>query len=331
VPLGSLGMSAFLLDAAWSLSGSGTFATVRLAFDLFAFAAAGGLLIVPLYTLLQERSSSAARSRVIAANNVVNAGFMVAGALLLSALFAAGVSQAWILAICALANLCVAAYIYSVVPEFLLRLVCFCLARLLYRVRIEGQDHVPQSGPAVLVCNHVSFVDWLVIAAATPRPIRFVMHHSFVKPPFTRVLNDAKVIPIAGAKEDPQLLEAAFTRIAEELSQGELVCIFPEGKLTLDGEIAPFRRGIERILGANPVPVVPMHLGGLWQSFFSRYARRRPFRALRSRVRLTIGAALSPEHATASVLEARVRELGRDSEEALGRHTESVAAGYEPG
>lgn len=323
VPLGSLGMSVFLLDTALTLATLDRPATgnltefvlsasgLRLTLDLSLFAFSSGLFIVPLYTFLQERSSEQVRSRVIAANNVMNAAFMVAGSLLLSGLLAAHATIAQILVVLTLMNLAVAVYIYTVIPEFLFRFVCFCLAHVLYRIRVEGREHIPLHGPALLVCNHVTFVDWLILSSASPRPIRFVMHYAFTKLPGSgRIFRDAKVIPIASAKEDPALLAAAFRRISEELRQGELVCIFPEGKLTTDGTMAVFRRGVERILEADPVPVVPMHLGGLWQSVFSRHTPRRPFRRVWSRIWLRVGAPLSPGEATAENLEQRVRELG---------------------
>jgi 1-acyl-sn-glycerol-3-phosphate acyltransferase len=197
-----------------------------------------------------------------------------------------------------------------VIPEFAFRFVCWMLAHVLYRLKITGKDRIPAAGAAVLVCNHVTFIDWLVISAASQRPLRFVMHHAFLELPLTgRFFRDVKVIPIAGQKENKAIYDAAFTRIAAELRAGEIVCIFPEGKLTSDGEIAPFRAGIERILSETPVPVLPMHLSGLWRSFFSRHAPRRPFKRVWSRVRLDIGEPLPPA-ASAAELEARVRELG---------------------
>jgi 1-acyl-sn-glycerol-3-phosphate acyltransferase len=323
VPIGSFGITVFLFDASVALrrvghragttilqlmgSGSG----VRLTIDLALFAVASGVFIVPLYTLMQERSNVAVRARVIAANNVVNAAFMVAGAALLAALFAAGASISLVFALLAALNLAVAIYIYTVIPEFLFRFICFCLAHFLYRLRIVGGDNIPKDGPAVLVCNHVTFVDWLVLAVTTQRPMRFVMHHSFTRLPFTgRLFRDAKVIPIAGAKENPEILEAAFTRISKELKDGEIVCIFPEGQLTRDGKMGPFRRGIERIIATDPVVVIPMRLDGLWKSMFSYSTERRPFGRMWQRVELRIGEPLAPEHVTAALLEERVAALG---------------------
>ena len=146
-------------------------------------------------------------------------------------------------------NAAVAAYIYTLVPEFLMRFICWLLIHTVYRLEKRGLDHIPEEGAAVVVCNHVSFVDALVILAASPRPIRFVMDHRIFKTPFFGwIFRTAKAIPIAPAKEDPWLMEKAFVDIAQALHEGELVCIFPEGKLTSDGEINEFKGGIKKIV-----------------------------------------------------------------------------------
>jgi 1-acyl-sn-glycerol-3-phosphate acyltransferase len=323
VPIGSFGITAFLLDASFALRAVGHHegATIlevlrsgpgaRLSADLALFAVSSGIYIVPLYTLMQERSSDQERARVVAGNNVVNAAFMVVGALLLAGLYSAGAGVALVFAIVAVLNLAVAVYIYTVIPEFLFRFICFCLAHVLYRLRVVGADNIPKEGPAVLVCNHVTFIDWLVLSVATRRPLRFVMHYSFTRIPLTgRIFRDAKVIPIAGMKEDPGILEAAFARISDELKGGEIVCIFPEGQLTRDGNIGTFKRGIERIVASDPVVVIPMRLDGLWESLFSRNARRPPLGRLWQRVRLRIGSPVAPARVTAALLEERVAALG---------------------
>ena len=323
VPIGSLGLSIALAwfgivtsshaAAAGTLSigqflsnAHGVWATASVSL----LALSGGVFTVPLYTLLQGRSDPSSRSRVVAANNVMNAVFMVVGTGLLAGAAAVGVSVPLVLIFLAVANLAVAGYTYSVVPEFMFRLICWVLAHILYRLRIINPDRIPREGAAVLVSNHVTFIDWLIISAATQRPIRFVMHYEFLQIPLTgRLFRDAKVIPIAGFKENPQILEAAFTSIAQALAEGELVCIFPEGKLTRDGELNPFRPGIERIIARSPVPVLPMCLDGLWGSLFSRIKGKKPLGKLWSRITLRIGTILSPEEVTADRIDHEVREL----------------------
>jgi 1-acyl-sn-glycerol-3-phosphate acyltransferase len=218
-----------------------------------------------------------------------------------------------IFAILGCANFVVSIYIYSIIPEFFLRFVVWISVHILYRVRAKGVDNIPHEGPALLICNHVSFIDWFIIAGVIPRPVRFVMDHRFMKIPVLRYFfKNAKVIPIASKKEDPQIMERAFEIVAQELRAGELVCIFPEGKLTRDGNLNPFRPGIERILKTTPVPVVPMVLKGLWGSFFShkeglfRASRPRPFFY---RVHLEIEKPVPPDKVTAASLQSNVETM----------------------
>jgi 1-acyl-sn-glycerol-3-phosphate acyltransferase len=153
------------------------------------------------------------------------------------------------------------------VPEFLLRFIVWLLAVVMYRIRLVGREHIPQRGPAVIVCNHVTYVDWMFLASAVRTPVRFVMHYAFMQIKGAGFLfRGAKVIPIASAHEDQDLLEEAFARIRAELAAGEIVCIFPEGKLTLDGQMNSFKPGIERIIQETLAPVTPMALQGLWGS-----------------------------------------------------------------
>ncbi len=329
VPLGSIGISVFALDLAFSgwrfaapiggsLSTVGEFlhqpGSAHILIDLFMIAVFSGFYTVPLMTFIQQRSVLAERSRVIAGNNILNALFIVASSVMLVVMVARGFSYPAVFLVLALLNVAAAVYIYSVVPEFLLRFVSWCAANLLYRLLVENEDGIPAEGPAVLAANHVSFVDWLLIAAASPRPVRFVMAEEYSRLPLVRFLfRDAKVIPIASACKDPGLLERAYDRIAEELAEGELVCIFPEGGISTDGKLAPFHHGIEHIVERTPVVVVPVALVGLWGSFFSRKggeAMRRPFRRFWSRVTVRVGEAMPPEAVTAQAVAERVAELG---------------------
>lgn len=315
VPVGSLGMSLFALDIGLMTIPQAvnirelfsSFSGWRLSIDLFFFSISAGLFTVPLYTLIQLRSDETERSRVVAANNVLNAAFMVSGAIGLMVLYSFGLTVPKIFIILAGLNLLVSIYVYTVLPEFLFRFVCWVLSNFMYRTRTTGVEAIPENGPALLVCNHVSFIDWLLISAACPRPIRFVMHYSFMRITLLRFFfKGAKVIPIAGQKEDPEVLETALIRISKELRAGELVCIFPEGEITRDGKMAPFRRGIERILAADAVPVIPMALDGMWGSFFSRKhgkAMSKPFRRFWSHTSLMVEQPLPPAGITAERLQ----------------------------
>lgn len=285
----------------------------RVCLDLMFTAVFGGVFSVPLYTLLQQRSRPEERSRVIAGNNVLNAVFMVVASGLLVLLNGLDVQPHQVFVILAVMNACVAVYIYGLIPEFLLRFVIWMLSVVMYRLDVSGRKNIPSEGACLLTCNHVSYVDWLLIAAACPRPIRFVMYHGFLKLPLLGLFfRDAKVIPIAPAHEGPHVLEAAFDRIAEGLAAGEIVCIFPEGKLTYDGNMNVFRTGIERIAARTPVPIVPVALVGMWGSFFSRKdgkALQKPFRRIWSAVRIVVGEPL-PATTSAGELGVRIAELG---------------------
>lgn len=327
VPVGSIGLCWFLADLTLVghpfLAGAAeTFAlgewlskpgVWRVCLDLLFTAVFGGVFSVPLYTLLQQRSKPEVRSRVIAANNVFNALFMVAASLLLLVFNVLEVQTYQVFVILAIMNACVAVYIYGLIPEFLLRFVIWVLSVVMYRLEVSGRKNIPAEGACLLTCNHVTYVDWLLIAAACPRPARFVMYHGFLKLPFVGFFfRDAKVIPIAPAHEGPHMLVAAFDRIAQALNEGEIVVIFPEGKLTTHGKMNVFRTGIERIAARTPVPIVPMALVGMWGSFFSHKdgkALRRPFRRLRARVQLIVGEPL-PSTTTARELGERIAELG---------------------
>lgn len=331
VPFGSIGLSLFALDLWWAspsalhagdprpigalLAAPGTW---RVLFDLVMIGGFGGFFIVPLYALVQSRSEPSHRSRIIAGNNILNAAFMVVAAVLGAGLLAAGATIPHLILATALLNAGVAIYIYTLVPEFLLRFLVWLLVHSAYRLRVEGEEHVPPRGPAVIVANHVSFVDALVIMAACRRPIRFVMDHNIFRwPVLSFAFRTSRAIPIAPAKEDPDATRRAFEEVARALDAGELVGIFPEGHITGDGEMHRFRPGIRTILKRNPVPVVPMALRGLWGSFFSRQGGRamsQPFRrGAFSRIALAIGPAVAPEAASPERLHAAVADLRGDA------------------
>ncbi len=329
VPFGSIGMTLFGVDLYFALAAHLQHAPMALAAflrdaghwrilaDLFLIGLFGGFYIVPLYALIQIRSEPSHRSRIIAGNNILNALFMVAAAGIAIGLFAAGLTIPQLLLATALMNAVVALYIYRLVPEFLMRFIVWLLIHSVYRLKKEGVENIPEEGPAVIVCNHVSFVDALVIAAACPRPIRFVMDHQIFKLPIINfVFREGRAIPIASAKEDPALLEQAYEEVAKALEAGDLVGIFPEGRITDTGELYPFRKGITRIVERTPVPVVPMALRGLWGSFFSRKdgpAMTRPFRrGLFAKVSLCVAAPVRPEAATPEALQDIVAGLRGD-------------------
>jgi 1-acyl-sn-glycerol-3-phosphate acyltransferase len=330
VPFGSIGLSLFALDLAFAgmrfpahpgtlglqafiSSGPGA----RILIDLALIGVFGGFFIVPLYALIQHRSEPSQRSRIIAGNNILNALFMVLASLLGVGLRRAGCSIPVLFLVTAVLNAAVAVYIYTLIPEFLMRFLIWMLVHTMYRVKESGLEKIPDEGAAVLVCNHVSFVDALVVSGACRRPIRFVMDHRIFKiPVLSFIFRTGRAIPIAPHKEDPALMEHAFDEIAKALEAGDLLCIFPEGKLTTTGEMNPFRPGIERIIQRSPVPVIPLALRGLWGSFFSRDggpAMRRPFRRFWSKVELVAGVPVPAQRVSAAGLQTDVAVLRGDA------------------
>lgn len=310
VPFGSIGMTVFAVDL-WTAAPE----LWRVVADLFLLAMFAGFYSVPLYALIQSRCESSHRARIIAANNIMNALFMVVASVLTAVLLQhSGLTLPQLYLVLGLMNAAVALYIYLLVPEFLMRFLVWLLVHSVYRLRKEGIERIPDEGPALVVCNHVSFVDALVIAAACWRPPRFVMDHRiFSVPVLSFVFRTSRAIPIAPAKEDAAMMERAFDEVARALEAGEIVVIFPEGRLSADGEMAPFRPGVTRILERTPVPVVPMALRGLWGSFFSRKdgaAMTRPWR-LRpfQRIGLAVGEPVPAAQATPEFLHAKVLEL----------------------
>ena len=306
VPIGALGLTIFGVDIFFSQSVINSdmlldprgFVTdvknLRVIIDILMLGVSGGIYIVPLYALIQQRSEEKKRSRIIAANNVLGAFFMVVAALYGLFALSAGLSIATLFLITAIMNAAVALFIFKLVPEFVMRLLTWLVVHTVYRVHKIRLDKIPDSGPAILICNHVSFVDALILAGSIRRPIRFVMYYRIYQLPILSfIFKTANAIPIGGEREHSGLTKLAFNRVSEALNNGELVCIFPEGKITESGEMDAFKPGVIKIAQRDPVPIIPLALRGLWGSFFSRKygnAMSRWFpRGLFSRIELVAG------------------------------------------
>jgi len=331
VPLGAFGMTAFMIDLYFARAGEATAqglslsafiaeaGSTRIIIDLIGIGLFTGFFVVPLFALIQSRTPRSEMSRTFAALNIQNSAFIVAAAGVGLAAHKAGVTIPQLFLALGIANALVAIYIFTIVPEFLMRFLSWLMVRTLYRLRPHGiEAHVPDEGAALLVCNHVSYMDALILSASVPRPVRFVMYYRIFNIPVMRwIFRTAKAIPIAGAREDPALMQRAFDAIDAALAEGELVCIFPEGALTRDGEISAFKSGVEKILQRRAVPVVPMALRGMWSSMWSRrdsrLGRMRVPRRVRAHVEVVAAAPVPAGQATAAGLEAQVRALRGDS------------------
>ncbi len=329
VPIGAVGMTVFAFDLYLAASGlpqvpASTMYTVgefvaqhahwRVMADLALLAFSAGLYSVPMYALIQLRAQPSHRARIIAANNILNALIMIVSSLLAGAMLGAGFTIPQVFGATALLNVVVVGYVFWLMPEYIVRLVMLFVTRIVYRLRVRGDLHIPTDGAAILVCNHVSFVDAVILGVVSPRPMVFIMDHRIFKTPgigwFFKLV---KAIPIAPQKEDPQAYEAAFARARQVLDEGELLCLFPEGSITRDGKLQPFKAGIMKILETHPVPVVPSALHNLWGSTFSRIegvAMSKPLRrGLFNHVGLVVGEPIASQDVTPEGLQARVQAL----------------------
>jgi 1-acyl-sn-glycerol-3-phosphate acyltransferase len=324
VPFGAFGLTLFGADlyfATPAQTGSGVSALEffsaaanwRIVVDLVLIGVFGGFYTVPLYALVQQRSAASQRSRVIAGLNILSALFMVISAIMAMVLLgSAGFSIPQLFLVTAILNAVVAVYIFTLVPEFLMRFLVWMLIHTIYRVHVLGEDHIPEDGPVIIASNHVSFADPLIIGGVVRRPVNFVMHYRIYRIPLLNfIFRTGKAIPIAGRSENPEILEAAFRRMHGVLRRGDVLGIFPEGSITRDGEIQPFKPGIDKVISEQPVPVIPVALCHMWGSLFSRrdpLMKRRPYK-LWANIELRIGAPLAPEEVTAARLQQEVERL----------------------
>lgn len=324
VPFGAIGLTVFGIDLYFATPEATTVSVGTLAFfsdagnwrilfDLLLIGIFGGFYTVPLYALVQQRSAVEHRSRVIAGLNILNSLFMVVSAVMAMLLLGqAGLSIPELFLITAILNAVVAIYIFSLVPEFLMRFLVWILIHTIYRVRMVGANHIPEEGAVIIAANHVSFVDPLILGGMIRRPVRFVMHHSIFKLPVLNfIFRTGKAIPIASRDDDPTILETAYQQINQVLREGDVLGIFPEGSITRDGEIQPFKSGVCKIIAEQPVPVVPIALCKLWGSMFSRrdsLLKRRPYK-LWARIEVRIGAAIPPHELTVERLQKAVEQL----------------------
>nr|WP_286009696.1 MFS transporter [Salinicola sp. S1-1-2] len=284
----------------------------------------GGLYSVPLYTLMQLASPEARRARVVAANNILNALFMILaaafGIVMLSVL---ALPLTTLFACLGWLTLTLGVLLLVRNPRPALRLSIFALVRVLYRLRCRGRHNVPAEGPALVVCNHVSFMDALVLGGACPRPLRFMMDRPIYESPWLNwFFRIAGAIPVDSDRRDPGGVRRALEEVSRALRNGEVVMIFPEGRLTPDGDVHAFRRGLDLVLARDPVPVVPAALSGLWGSWTSNKdgkALSKWPRRLRARVLLVFGEPIPAGYSPRRTLERRVRGLKRAGDKRLAR------------
>lgn len=328
VPFGVLGITTFGLDLYFATPDAplgvdlGVWAFItsagawRVLMDIMFIGLFGGFYIVPLYALIQQRSHRSKLARAIACNSVMNAIFMVMSAVVAGVMIYFGFSIAQMFLAMAIMNAVVAIYLFRLVPEFLMRFLIWLLIHTMYRVKKTGMENIPDEGAVVVTANHVSFVDALIVGGCIRRPVRFVMYYKiFSIPVLNFIFRTARAIPIAGAKEDPEMFASAFTQMQAAIDDGDVLCIFPEGQITDDGEMNPFKAGVIKLLEKTPAPVVPMALQGLWGSFFSRKggpAFAKMPRRFNAKIALNVGEPIAAEDVTLAVLEEKTLTLRGD-------------------
>lgn len=323
VPLGSLGITLFGADLMFAtpevIPATQTiieFVThpelFRVFVSLTMLGVSGGIFIVPLYAMMQSRAKEEERAQIIAANNIWNAIFMVASAITaIVFLSVLGLSIPQFFLFLSLLNLFVVLYIYIQTPDFFWRFVVWLVSHTMYRVRHHDLTNIPAKGGALIVCNHVSYMDALLLAGAYPRPIRFLMDRDIYNIPFIKAFCKAcKVIPIDST--DRRSILKAFVKVNGYLEQGDIVCVFPEGQLTHNGEIGPFMRGIDLIIKRSNVPVIPVALQGLWGSYFSREGGRALLKIPKrfwSKVNIVAGSPIHAKQANSAMLREQILAL----------------------
>lgn len=326
VPIGSLGITIF----GWLMASSvpetlpefenfADFVAYQPLWSVFAYllllGASGGIFIVPLYALMQQRAKATERAQVVAALNIYNSFFMVGSAVLgIVCLSLIGMTIPQLFMLLAALNLMVAVYLFMQRPIFVIRFLVWVLTHTMYRVNHKNLHYLPKKSGALIVCNHVSYMDALLLSAVCPRLIRFVMEEDYANlPPLRRFLKRAGVIPISASNRNS--IRRAFNEVEQALADGHIVCIFPEGRLTADGEMNEFMRGMDIILRRSPVPVIPVALKGLWGSYFSRYKGRAckglPTRFW-SKIEIEAGEPVSPDIATTTLMHEKVSALRGD-------------------
>ncbi|MFQ5742665.1 MAG: acyl-[ACP]--phospholipid O-acyltransferase [Acidobacteriota bacterium] len=307
IPLGAVGMAVVTFGL--GLFGPGLAATLVL---MALLGAAGGLILVPINSLIQWRAPADRRGGVIAvANLFVYTGILV-GSLAAGVLGRVGLSPRAILVVVAVAVAGGTIWALRLLPDAFLRLGLLLVTHTIYRLTVVNRQRVPQPGGALLVPNHVSFVDGLLLLASVDRPVRFVVESSYFHyPPLRPFMVSLGAIPISAA-EGPRVLLRALRQAGRYLDEGEVVCVFPEGQITRTGMLLPFRRGFERIVAGRNAPIVPVNLDRVWGSIFSRSGGRfitKLPRRLPYPVTVSFGEPLPPGEPIHRV-RAAVRELG---------------------
>ncbi|MBN2326085.1 MAG: MFS transporter [Candidatus Omnitrophica bacterium] len=324
IPFGSIGMGFFSLLLAASTH---SFYSTSMMLILVGFF--GGFFIVPLNAYLQKASEESEKGRLIAANNFINMiGVLAASAVYWVCINWLDLSTAQTIAMLGVLTLGVTVYIARLLPYAVMRIVLKTLTHSIFKITVSGREHLPYRGPALLVSNHMSYADGLIVGASVPRYMRFLVFKDFFAiKGIRRILHWLDAIPVSGKNRKDIVNMLRQSR--ESLQQGDAICLFAEGKISRTGNLLPFQRGFEKIVQGTDTPIIPVHLDGLWGSLFSfdsgRFFWKRPKR-FRYPVTVSFG---KPMAADSSVDQVRQEILEMGSQAACRRKTAQDVIPYQ--
>ncbi len=307
IPLGALGLTVF---SAMLSQEDLSFGGVAVNLALLGFSS--GFFLVPINALMQHRPAPAQKGGVIAAGSILAfLGVLLSSGVYYLVAVIGGFSPPTIFLISAGFTIGATIYVLWLLPDALLRLLLWLFTHSIYRIRVEGRDHIPDKGGALFVSNHLSFVDALLLLASTDRPIRFIMFKGYYDHPLIKPLSRImKAIPISSELRPREMIRS-LKAASNAIRSGDVVCIFAEGQITRIGQLLPFRRGMERIMKDVQAPIIPVFLDGVWGSIFSfqkgRFLWKIPHRLL-SPVTVSFGQPMRSD-ATAVEVRGAVQEL----------------------
>lgn len=285
--------------------------------SLFFVGFFGGAYIVPLYTLLQTKSPEDTRSQFIACNNIINAIYMVGAAVCSIVMLSLGLKLKEIFFVVSLFNLISGLIFLIRYPSDFYLIFFKFVFKTIYRIKINYESPLPKSGPVILACNHISFIDPLLVTAASNRAPIFVMDQFYFDIKILQwFYKSARAIPIVPKKVCEDGLRRAMEQIEKRLEESELVALFPEAYISKDGDLIPFKKGVSELSKKDPkIQIVPMAISGMWGSWFSRHNNGRAMvgvpkrRSFRTEIEINVGQPIMASELTTQKLYDKVLSL----------------------
>ena len=310
IPLGSIGLTVFA-----SLLYRPDLSFIAVAVNLGLLGFFSGFFVVPINALIQHRPNKESKGGVLAAANLLSfIGVFLASGAWYGMKAIIHFDPPTIFLASAVLTLIATIYVLTILPDMLLRFLLWLFTHSVYRIKVTGRDNIPDKGGALFVCNHLSFVDGLMLIASTDRFVRFIMYKGIydmpLVKPFVKIMG---AIPISSQLRPREMLRS-LQEASDAINRGEVVCIFAEGQITRIGQLLPFRRGLTRIMKDVHAPIIPVCLDGVWGSIFS-YEKGRFFWKIPHRLAQPVTVSYGkPMPSTSSPFEVRqsVQELNTD-------------------